>query len=329
MARRSAGDRRRTGWSALPRRASAQGRSQRRARGRSGRPTRARRRGGRWRARPRRRRDRPTVADRPERRPVATRHAESPTFRGIAFPDPLREPAAVGLGLDRLPGPALPLVLVGGQDALVGEQDHRAPGVEVVARVDRGPQVPGEAGHVADDEDLPILAGAGEHLRPLAGRGDRPPRVGHLPGAARVDEAPALDGAGLLLGLGVGPEVVRLARRRLADPARRTAAAEVLEGAGQGADGHATLASRFAFRCLLLGPDRRSGRAHDRPGRAPRPRPTAPAWAQSVHGTARPGPTRRTATASATVPGTVRVRWRVNMGIRGRSPRRDMRTAWT
>src|SRR3989304_4739294 len=29
------------------------------------------------------------------------------------------------------------------------------------------------------------------------------------------------------------------------------------------------------------------------------------------------------------VPGPVRVRWRVNMGIRGRSPRRDMRTPWT
>ena len=60
-------------------------------------------------------------------------------------------------------------------------------------------------------------------------------------------ETPALDGAGLLLELGIRPEVVRLARRRLADPARRTAAAEVLERSGQGADGHATRASRFGF----------------------------------------------------------------------------------
>ena len=189
--------------------------------------------------------DRPAVPHRAQRRPVAARHAESPALRRIALPDPLGEPAAVRLGLDRLPGPALPLVLVGREDPLVGEQDDRAPGVEVVAGVDRGPQVPGEAGHVADDEDLPVLAGAGEHLGPLAGGGDRPPGVGDLPGAARVDEAPALDRSRLLLELGVGPEVVRLARRGLADPARRTAAAEVLERAGQGADGHATSASRL------------------------------------------------------------------------------------
>ena len=187
------------------------------------------------------------IPDRAQRRLVAARDAEPPALRGIALADPLGEPAAVRLGLDRLSGPALPLVLVGGEDPLVGEQDHGTPGVEVVASVDRGPQVSCEPGHVADDQDLPVVAGAGEHLRPLPGRRDRPPRVGHLPGAARVDEAPALDGAGLLLELGVGPEVVRLPCRRLADPARRTAAAEVLERAGQGADGHATCASGFAF----------------------------------------------------------------------------------
>ena len=185
--------------------------------------------------------------DRPERRLVAARHAEPPALRGIALPDPLRQPAAVRLGLDRLPGPAFPLVLIGGQDPLVGEQDHGAAGVEVVAGIDRGPQVPGEPGDVADDEDLPVLARAGEHLRPLASRGDRPPGVGDLPGAAGVDEAPALDRPGLLFELGVGPEVVRLARRRLADPTRRTAAAEVLERAGQGAGGHAASVSRFGF----------------------------------------------------------------------------------
>ena len=36
----------------------------------------------------------------------------------------------------------------------------------------------------------------------LPGGGDRPPRVGDLPGAARVEQAPALDRAGLLLGAG-------------------------------------------------------------------------------------------------------------------------------
>ena len=135
--------------------------------------------------------DRPAVPDRAERRLVAARDAKPPALGGVALPDPLREPAAVGLGLDRLSGPALPLVLVGGQDALVGEQDHRAPGVEVVAGVDRSPQVPGEPGHVADDEDLPVVAGTGEHLGPLAGGGDRPPGVGHLPGSRPCRAGPS------------------------------------------------------------------------------------------------------------------------------------------
>ncbi len=173
--------------------------------------------------------DDPAIPHRSERRPVAARDAEPPAFRGVALPDPLREAPAVRLGFDRFPGPALPLVLVGGQDPLVGEQDHRTPGVEVVAGVDRRPQVAGEPGHVPDDEDLPVLAGAGEHLGPLPGGGDRPPGVRDLPRPARVEQAPALDGAGLLLELRVGPEVVRLACRRLTDPARGTAAAEVLE----------------------------------------------------------------------------------------------------
>jgi hypothetical protein len=87
--------------------------------------------------------DRSTIPDRPERRPVAARDAEPPSLGRIALPDPLREPPAVRLGLDRFSGPALPLVLVGAEDPLVGEQDHRPSGVEVVASVDCRPQVSG------------------------------------------------------------------------------------------------------------------------------------------------------------------------------------------
>ena len=114
-ARRSAGGRRRTGWSAPPRRASS-ARPVAAPTSRSVQPGRRELVGA---ADDRERGlvdgDRPPVADRPERCPVAARDAEPPALRGVALPDPLREPAAVGLGLDRLPRPALPLVLVGAE----------------------------------------------------------------------------------------------------------------------------------------------------------------------------------------------------------------------
>jgi hypothetical protein len=135
----------------------------------------------------------------------------------------------------------LPRLLVRGQEPLVGEQNRAAGGVEVVPGVDRGPQVPGESADVADDEDVPALAGAGEHLAPLASRGDRPPRVRHLPSDARVDELVPLDRSVLVLALGVGPEAVDLAGRALPDPPGGAEPAELVDRPRESLHGAQTL----------------------------------------------------------------------------------------
>lgn len=160
---------------------------------------------------------------------AAARVGMAPPLGGVALPDAPPQATAVRLGLDRLACPGLPGVLVGTQEALVAEEERGARGVELVARVDRGPQIACEAGHVAHEQHVVAMAGAGEHVGELAGTGHGAPAVGDLPGEPGIDEPVAGKRLILLLALGVGPVAVDLALGGLADPARGPQPAERIE----------------------------------------------------------------------------------------------------
>ena len=105
----------------------------------------------------------------------------------------------------------------------------------VLDRDERLLEVEQEATDVAHDEDVEGTAlGRADHRLPRGGPPRRGPATGgHRPLDPGIHEGVPLDGPVLLLALGVGNEVVPLARRGLAEPPGRPHPRQVVELAGQ------------------------------------------------------------------------------------------------
>jgi hypothetical protein len=174
-------------------------------------------------------------ADDAEGHLVAAGDPEASPLRGVALGDTLAELAAVRLRFVGLADELVPRRGVRAQEPFIGEEDDDTSGMEMVLhRDERLLEIAQEAGDVAHDEDVEGAGrGGADHRLPRRGApGRRPARRRHRPLEAGIDEGIALDGAVLLLALGVGTEVVPLPGRRLTEPASRPHAAEVVELAG-------------------------------------------------------------------------------------------------
>jgi hypothetical protein len=159
----------------------------------------------------------------------------APELRLVALRDATREPTAVGLGLVRLANELVPLLLIGGEDSLVAEEQHAAGSVQLVAGVHRELEIPRPAAHVSDEQHVVVTARRFEHLRPCRMMLEPlPSGVRDGPAESNVGKRKRRDGTVLLFALAVRPEVVLLTCRRFPRPACGAKAVEVRQRAWQG-----------------------------------------------------------------------------------------------